>query len=166
MQPVHLAIGLVEGFVTAGVINFVRAARPEILESVLSARPLSAEISVKKVFAGLLIAALITGGALSWFASANPDGLEWSIKKVFGKPELPETKQGIAPALKSVQEKTAFLPDYGFRKPEGSREAQGESSWPAVDPGRSTSGIVGAGLVLAAVLLIGIIIRALRRKSA
>ena len=90
MQPVHLAIGLVEGFVTAGVINFVRAARPEILESVTSARPLSADVSIRKVFAGLLVVALLTGGMLSWFASANPDGLEWSIEKVFGKPELPE----------------------------------------------------------------------------
>ena len=165
MLPLHLAIGLVEGFVSAGVINFIRAARPEILESAFSARPLSAEISVKKVFAGLLIAALITGGALSWFASANPDGLEWSIKKVFGKPELPKAEHGIAPTLKSAQEKTAFLPDYGFKKIEGGEEEKGASSWPAVDPGRSTSGIVGAGLVLAVVLLVGIIIKALRRKS-
>jgi len=166
MQPIHLGIGVVEGIVTAGVISYVRNARPELLESIPAARPLEANISLKKVLVTFVILAAITGGALSWFASANPDGLEWSIKKVFGKPELPEPEHGIAPALRSVQEKTAFLPDYGFRKPEGSKEAQGESSWPAVDPGRSTSGIVGAGLVLVVVLLIGGIIRALRRKSA
>jgi cobalt/nickel transport system permease protein len=164
MQPVHLAIGLVEGFVTAGVINFIRAARPEILESAVSARPLSAKISIKKVFTGLLIATLVTGGVLSWFASSNPDGLEWSVEKVFGKPELPEAEQGIAPALKSVQKKTSFLPDYGFKKSDGEKEGKEEPSWPAVDPGTSVSGIVGAGIVLAAVLLIGGIIRALRRK--
>ena len=39
MQPIHLAIGIVEGFVTAGVINYVRAARPEILDSSASAAP-------------------------------------------------------------------------------------------------------------------------------
>jgi cobalt/nickel transport system permease protein len=50
MQPIHLGIGLVEGFVTAGVINFVRAARPEILESIPSGRPLSASVSVRKVY--------------------------------------------------------------------------------------------------------------------
>ena len=33
MQPIHLAIGIVEGFVTAGVINYVRGVRPEILEA-------------------------------------------------------------------------------------------------------------------------------------
>ncbi|HYQ48004.1 MAG TPA: energy-coupling factor ABC transporter permease [Thermodesulfovibrionales bacterium] len=164
MQPLHLAIGLVEGFVTAGVINFVRAARPEILESTFSARPLASGISIRRIVAGLLIAAVITGGVLSWFASANPDGLEWSIRKVFGKTELPEQRHGIAPTLKSVQKKTAFLPDYGFKKPEGTGEDKGGTSRPAVDPGTSASGIVGAGLVLAALMVIGAVIKTLRRK--
>lgn len=172
MQPVHLAIGLVEGFVTAGVINFVRAARPEILESVTSARPLSADVSMRKVFAGLLVAAVLTGGMLSWFASANPDGLEWSIEKVFGRPELPEAETAIAPTLKAVQEKTAFLPDYNFRKPEGAGEGVEEgkgkpgTSWPAIEPGTSVSGIIGSAMVLAVVCIIGFLIRALRRKPA
>jgi cobalt/nickel transport system permease protein len=39
-QPIHLAIGIVEGFVTAGVINYVRSARPEILEYIAVSRPL------------------------------------------------------------------------------------------------------------------------------
>ena len=99
MQPVHLAIGLVEGFVTAGVINFVRAARPEILESASLTRPLSAEVSIKKVLVVLLVAALLTGGVLSWFASAKPDGLEWSIEKVFGRPELPEAEKRDSPCI-------------------------------------------------------------------
>ena len=33
MQPIHLAIGIVEGLVTAAVLSFVYKARPEILES-------------------------------------------------------------------------------------------------------------------------------------
>ena len=32
MQPIHLAIGVVEGIVTAAVVTFVWRARPEILE--------------------------------------------------------------------------------------------------------------------------------------
>lgn len=32
MLPIHLAIGLVEGFITAGVVNYVRKERPELLE--------------------------------------------------------------------------------------------------------------------------------------
>lgn len=165
MQPVHLVIGLVEGIVTAGVISFIRSARPEILESVSSTQLLSSDISVKKVVMGLLIATLITGGVLSWFASSNPDGLEWSIKKVFGRQQLPETDRGIEVALKSLQEKTAFLPDYDFRKTEGGEAEKGNTSRPVAYPGTSASGIMGAGIVLAALLLIGVSIRALRRKS-
>jgi len=169
MQPVHLAIGLVEGLVTAGVINFVYAARPEIIESIASARPLVAGLSIKKVFGGLLVVAVITGGVLSWFASANPDGLEWSIEKAFGRPELPERENNVASALKSLQEKTAFFPDYSFKKAEGppdSAEAgKSETSWPAVEAGTSMSGIIGSALVLISVLLIGVVIKLLRRKS-
>jgi len=166
MQPVHLAIGLVEGFVTAGVINFIRAVRPEILESSVSARPLTADLSTNKVLAGLLIITVLTGGALSWLASANPDGLEWSVEKVFGRPELPEQEHGITPALKSIQEKTAFLPDYGFKKTDGSEKNNLGPSWrPSLDPETSVSGIAGSAMVLAAVLLIGFVIRALRRRS-
>jgi cobalt/nickel transport system permease protein len=168
MQPVHLGIGIVEGFVTAGVINFIRSARPEILESTFSACPLSAGVSLKKVLIGLLIVALLTGGALSWFASANPDGLEWSIEKTFGKPELPEQDQGIAHALKKIQEITAFLPDYSFRKTEGKIEStepeKKEAAWPKVEAGTSLSGVVGSTIVISMVLLIGFSVKAMRKK--
>lgn len=169
MQPVHLAIGLVEGFVTAGVINFVKAARPEILESVMSTRPLSVNISIRKVFVGLLIVAVLTGGMLSWFASANPDGLEWSIEKVFGKPELPQQESGIAPVLKKFQEKTAFLPDYRFKKEDNKTEAAESAkkgnSWPKVESGRSVAGIIGSITVLVLVLIVSLGIKAMRKKS-
>jgi cobalt/nickel transport system permease protein len=169
MQPIHLGIGIVEGFVTAGVINFIKAARPEILESTSSARPLAADIPLRKVLIGLLLVAVLTGGALSWFASANPDGLEWSIEKTFGKPELPEQEHGIMTVLKKIQESTAFLPDYSFRKPEAGTESteaeKQKEHWPAIEPGKSASGIIGSGIVLAAVLLIGFAIRAIRRKA-
>ncbi|HSB31208.1 MAG TPA: energy-coupling factor ABC transporter permease [Candidatus Sulfobium mesophilum] len=166
MQPIHLGIGLIEGLVTAGVINFIRTARPEILQGASSARPLSDSVTIRKVFAGLLIAAVLTGGALSWISSANPDGLEWSIEKASGRPELPKQEQGIMQALKSIQDKTAFLPNYGFRKPEVTEDGKGQPSWPAIETGRSVSGIVGAAIVLAAVLLIGIIVKVLRKKAA
>jgi cobalt/nickel transport system permease protein len=163
MQPIHLGIGIVEGFVTAGVINFVRSARPEILESVLSARPLSAAIPIRKVFAGLLVVALLTGGMLSWFASANPDGLEWSIEKVFGKPELPEQKSGIASTLKSIQDKIAFLPGYNF-PPKENNSAASEKKPPFVDPGTSVSGIVGSLMVLGMIFIFGLCIKTFKKR--
>jgi cobalt/nickel transport system permease protein len=166
MQPIHLGIGIVEGFVTAGVINYVRTVRPELLDSIVNVRPLDAGVSLKNVLISLTILAVITGGALSWFASTRPDGLEWSIEKVFGKPELPEQEHGIAGALKGVQEKTAFLPDYNFKKDkqEGEPKAEEPASWPGIEAGTSLSGILGALMVLALSLVIGVAIKSMRRR--
>jgi cobalt/nickel transport system permease protein len=109
----------------------------------------------------------VAGGALSWFASTHPDGLEWSIGKVAGKGELPEREGGVAATAKGLQEKTAFLPGYGFRPgadgPKGKEEET--PAWPAVDARTSVSGLVGGVLVLAVAFGIGWAIRAFRRRS-
>jgi len=166
MQPIHLAIGIVEGFITAGVINYVQSARPEILESMAASRPLGPEVSLKKIMVTFVVLAVITGGALSWFASTHPDGLEWSIEKVTGKGELPEQEHGIAPVLKTIQEKIAFLRDYTF-KPSGNEVKKEETApaWPAIDVGTSTAGIIGAAIVLGMIMLIGMGIRSFRRRD-
>jgi cobalt/nickel transport system permease protein len=168
MQPIHLAIGIVEGFVTAGVINYVRAARSELLESIAEARPLSPGIKIKKVVLTLLTISIIVGGIVSWFASSYPDGLEWSIEKVYGKPELPEQETGIAAVLKAIQEKTAFLPDYTFKKketPEGQEAPGGDvNAWPNVETGTSVSGILGSVMLVCLIFLVGFGIKAVRKK--
>jgi cobalt/nickel transport system permease protein len=165
MQPIHLAIGLVEGFVTAGIITYVKKARPEILQSSGASRPLDAGISVKNVLVVFVILAVITGGALSWFASTHPDGLEWSIEKVTGKGELAEQKQGIASVLKGIQEKTAFLPDYNFKPDVKEESKEGKAPvWPGIEAGTSVAGLVGGGIVLGLILLIGFGIRSFKRR--
>ncbi|MCX5839076.1 MAG: energy-coupling factor ABC transporter permease [Deltaproteobacteria bacterium] len=166
MQPIHLAIGIIEGFVTAGIINYVRSARPELLESMAASRPLGASISLRKVMATFIALAVITGGALSWFASTHPDGLEWSIEKVTGKGELQEAEHGIARVLKGIQEKTAFLPDYGF-KPAGneSKKEEATPAWPGIEAGTSAAGIIGATIVFGFILLIGVGIRTYRGRD-
>jgi len=166
MQPIHLAIGIVEGFVTAAIINYVRSARPEILEGMAVSRPLGAEVSLKKVMATFVVLAVVTGGALSWFASTHPDGLEWSIEKVTGRGELPEAEHGIAPVLKGIQEWTAFLPDYNF-KPAGNEPKKEEAApaWPGIETGTSMAGLIGAGIVLGMIMLIGMGIRSFRRRE-
>jgi len=166
MQPIHLAIGIVEGFITAGVINTVLSARPEILESMAASRPIGAEISLKIVIVTFAMLAVITGGALSWFASTHLDGLEWSIERITGKGELPKQEQGIAPVLKTIQDKTAFLPDYHF-KPAASEAKKEEAApaWPAIDVGTSTAGLIGAAIVLGMIMLIGMGIRSFRRRE-
>lgn len=162
MQPVHLAIGIVEGFITAAIVNFVRQMRPEVLES--AAEPRSVGVfSTRNIILSFSILALLTGGALSWFASSFPDGLEWSVEKVYGREELPESGTSIAHILGSFQEKTAFLPDYGFKKPlsqEGGASEDGKPEpWPAVSVGTSVSGVVGSLLTAGIALLIGIGLR-------
>jgi cobalt/nickel transport system permease protein len=166
MQPIHLAIGIVEGFVTAGVINYVRSARPEIIESIAVSRPLGAGVSLKKVMVTFAVLAVIAGGVLSWFASTHPDGLEWSIEKVTGKGELPEQMRVIAPALKTIQEKTAFLPGYNFKSAASeAKKEEAAPAWPGIDAGTSTAGIVGAAIVLGMIMLIGMGIRSFRRRE-
>jgi cobalt/nickel transport system permease protein len=142
MQPIHLAIGIVEGLVTAGIVTFVWGARPEILEKAANGEALG-NISMKKVLTGLSIAAVVVGGLFSWFASANPDGLEWSIEKTAGTTEL-KAPDGIHKILSEIQSKTALLPDYNFKTNEKEKSAvQAENEWPAVSAGTSVSGIVG-----------------------
>lgn len=165
MQPIHLAIGIVEGFVTAGVINYVRGARPEILESIAVSRPLGAEVSLKKIMITFAVIALVTGGLLSRFTSTLPDGLEWSIEKVTGKGELPGQKHGMVEALKGLQEKTVLFPDYRF-KASGNGPIKGEVPpfQPGIEAGASVSGILGVAIVLGTIVLIGMGVRVLRRR--
>ena len=162
MLPIHLAIGLVEGLVTTAVVSFVWKARPEILELTAAARPLGA-LSLRTVLAGLMVAAVVTGGALSWFASSSPDGLEWSMFKVAGSEELDAPEEGVHHTLATLQEKTAFLPDYGFKQngpAESIENSEPEtSSWPMIDSGTSTSGLVGGILTLMLAVTLGLLFK-------
>lgn len=161
MQPIHLAIGIVEGFVTAAVVMFVWKVRPEIVTAAHRAEPVG-QVPVAKVLAGLLIATVVVGGGLSWFASGNPDGLEWAMFRTAGVEEL-EQDHGIHEALSGVQEKTAFLPDYGFKAGEADEVPAAEPSWPAVEPGTSVSGLVGGALTLLLIAVVGVVLK--RRKQ-
>lgn len=165
MQPIHLAIGIVEGLVTAAVVGFVWKARPEILESAVSAKPIGS-VPVKKVLIGLGIAAVLTGGMLSWFASAYPDGLEWSMFHTSGKEEI-EASGNVHQTLAAIQEKTAFLPDYGFKQ--GESETADDSaqapSWPDVNGGTTVSGLVGAAMTLLLAGIIGGVLRFFKKTK-
>jgi cobalt/nickel transport system permease protein len=154
MQPIHLAIGFVEGLVTVAVVSFVYKARPEILQIALEARPIGTH-PVRNVLLAFLAAAFLTGGIVSWYASENPDGLEWAIAKVTGKEELKGSEQGLYGMLASLQEKTAFLPDYSFKKSdEPVKETAGGTRL-----GTSIAGILGAMMTLAVAFIIGIVLK-------
>lgn len=132
MQPIHLAIGLVEGLITAAVLLFVYEARPELLENASNSR--KNRMSLKGVIGVLCAAAIVIGGGLSLFASSHPDGLEWSIEQITGKTEL-EADSGIYDTAAEIQDTSALLPDYGFK--------ESDSGW-----GTTFSGIVGGAIVI------------------
>ena len=133
MQPIHLAIGTVEGLITAAVLVFVHEARPELLWGV-GETDLEGKLTFRSTLTVLAVGAAVIGGVLSLFASAFPDGLEWSMEKVVGTAEL-KGAGGIYDLAAAVQERTALLPDYAFK---GSESAAGTSF----------SGIVGALVVI------------------
>ena len=163
MLPIHLAIGIVEGLVTAAVVLFVMAAQPELLERRTADKPLTG-VKLKPVLVGLAIAAVVAGVAISWFVSTNSDGLEWSIARVTGGGEV-ESEDPLHAALASIQRSTAFLPDYAFRQAADAEAGEAaEPGWPAVDAGTSTSGLVGAAIVLALATGIGLVLK--RRSDA
>jgi cobalt/nickel transport system permease protein len=81
MQPIHLAIGLVEGAATAAILCLAWKTRPEIMRNALDGVALNRAVPVRGVLALFAIMAIVAG-SLSPLASTNPDGLEWSIERV------------------------------------------------------------------------------------
>jgi cobalt/nickel transport system permease protein len=155
MQPIHLAIGLGEGLVTAAVLSFVHSVRPSLLESAAARAPREERFSAKKMLIAMGALTVVVGGILSLFASAYPDGLEWSISKVTGSPELERESPAIK-AAGSIVEKTALLPDYAF--PEGD-EPSNEAA------GTAFSGIVGSIITMLLAGALGFLIYAVRKRS-
>ncbi len=143
MLPIHLVIGLVEGLVTAALLIFVFESRPELLEGGAEVPDGEKRLKTSTVLVILAAAGLVIGGLLSHLASSDPDGLEWSVQKVTGQPEI-EGGGALAEWASGVQERTAILPDYAFRDSER---------------GTSFSGIVGALAVLALCVVLGLLFR-------
>ena len=158
MQPIHLAIGLIEGLITSAVLLFVHDSRPELLQDAASGS--EGRRSLKATVAIIAVVVALVGGGLSLLASSNPDGLEWAL---FGNEEagyssnmaLDEENYGRSSALAdsaaAVQEKTAFLPDYAFA---GSDSAAGTS----------VSGLLGSAMVAAVAAGICVLGGFFRRK--
>lgn len=140
MQPIHLAIGLVEGLITAAVLCFIYEARPELLWGVGDTASIGniekeAKLTFTKTVGILAVVTVFIGGILSLFASAFPDGLEWSLEKITGSTEL-EAAGSVYETAAAIQENTSLLPDYAFKNSESIA-------------GTSFSGIIGALVVMA-----------------
>jgi len=160
MQPIHLVIGVVEGLATAAVVAFVARARPEAL--LAGTGPAGGPRRWRPVVTGLAAVALLLGGVGAWFASAAPDGLEWSIAKASGQEEIEGAESGVHAVAAGIQRVSAWLPDYSLPvKAGGGGDAA--AAWPAVDAGTSLSGIAGGLAVLAGV---GLLARWLKPRPA
>ncbi|MDP2004155.1 MAG: energy-coupling factor ABC transporter permease [Rubrivivax sp.] len=163
MLPIHLPIGLVEGFATAALVLFIRRAQPELLPALApSVAPAASFRRTRRRLLGALAGAtVLTGGLLSWFASAAPDGLEWAVERVAGARPPLAAQAGLHGRLGEVQAWTSVLPDYRLPEPLAPADAAVEAAWPAVEPGTSLAGLVGGGVTL---LLVAAVTALLRRR--
>lgn len=144
MQPIHLAIGAVEGLITASVLVFIYQARPELFWGVAGSLLENRE-KKKAIWLVSFIGAgaLIVAGGLSLLASEYPDGLEWSILRLTGSTEISGNlaASGGHNLSSAIQKATSLFPDYAFK---GSDAAIGTG----------VAGVAGALLVL--LLCVGI----------
>ena len=115
-RPYILPLGLWKGLLQLPLSFSYGRQGQKILEKTSVNEEMSS-ISMKKVLTPLIIASIVVGGFLSWFASANPDGLEWALEKTAGTTEL-ETDGSIHQMSADIQSKTAFLPDYSLKASE------------------------------------------------
>ncbi|MEG0592214.1 MAG: energy-coupling factor ABC transporter permease [Coprobacillus sp.] len=133
MQPIHLAIGIIEGIMTSAVVLYVLKDKREIIENTIHDHSFS-KLDLKKTFTVFAILSVLIGGGLSLYASSSPDGLEWSIEGVTGTADI-ESSGSTKELFAKVQEMTSVLPDYNFSGSEGKF-------------GTSFAGIVGGAATL------------------
>jgi cobalt/nickel transport system permease protein len=148
---IHLPIAVVEGLVTAGVLELVRARMPVPGPARAHAPWLS------PVVLPLLGAALFVGCFVVWFSSARPDGLEWSVAKLEVSAGLEPPSDAMGNALGRIQERTAIMPGYAL--PAG--KTVGDAPKGSVDWVTSAAALLGILLTGGAVAaLSGLLLRA------
>jgi len=111
MVLIHMAIGILEGGVTAAVIAFLLRNRPTLFFPPEKARVNSLAL----LTAGLGLVTLVLSGILYLFASALPDGLEFTLERFQGESPPPPTGEGFHRFFTDLQESLSFLPDYQGR---------------------------------------------------
>lgn len=150
MQLIHLAIGIVEGVITGAVLCFIYQVRKEIIVETIE-KQIQNKIPMQRVLIIFAVAAIIIGGFLSYFASENPDGLEWAIQGIVGDSEINNDSETHIEAEK-LQNKTAVLPDYSFGKEEKNNVL-----------GSGVAGLAGGAITLVVTILAGAFIMKLKR---
>ncbi|MBF0177070.1 MAG: energy-coupling factor ABC transporter permease [Magnetococcales bacterium] len=159
MLPIHLAIGVVEGFVSVAVLLFLYQLDPERREGAWYAPTRTTTRS--RVLVAMGGVALVTGVLLPWYASSQPDGLEWSVARVIGRAEPDGSGGALHRVLSRLQKHTAPMPDYEFGRGDG-QEGEAGSGLRAFRGEKSLAGLVGGALTLIVLWGVG---WGLRRRS-
>jgi cobalt/nickel transport system permease protein len=157
MQPIHFAIGVIEGIITAAVLCFVYKMQPEILESQNPAPAAAKIIFGRKIIIALAVVTILAGGVLSIFSSSKPDGLEWSIEKTTGSTAGGELLETLPESIAKIQSATAFMPDYAYKLDDNDGHSR--------HGGTSVAGIVGSAFVFLLVWLAAFIISAVKKRQ-
>ncbi len=150
MLPIHLAIGAVEGIVTWAVLAFLIRVQPVLVSGE------SHHAIFKPLPAILATTALVIGGVVSYFASEQPDGLEWSVLKTIGKESVERKPSRVGSLSEAVRGRCSFLPDYNF-KPGADTSTSPMKGLQAF--GTSVSGITGVSIGLLFAFFAGLALR-------
>jgi cobalt/nickel transport system permease protein len=171
MVGVHLIIGFVEGLITFAVVAYLRKVRPALVGApAVGTEP--RRLGRKPVLATLLATALILAGGISWLASRQPDGLEWSyqVHRYGDAAEPVKAPSGLVARVDDWQSRYALLPDYGRRSAplgqtpgEAPSETEAPDAWPGVSGWGSLAGLLGTVVTLAVVYVVAVLLR--RRRT-
>jgi len=149
MQPIHLAIGIVEGVVTGLIVAYLYSQNRQLIYGTES-HDTEARKSLGRMILRILIAAIVVGGLFSLYASSNPDGLEWAVFNTAGTEEVVNESSLVA-ASQDLQGTLAPMADYSLA---GSSDTVGTT----------VSGLIGSLATLALALGAGWLIRKGRRS--
>lgn len=151
MQPIHFAIGIFEGLITAAVLCFVYRAKPELLESALERKPIKKDVSISRFVIVLAVIILLIGGLGTIYASTHPDGFEWAVGKTISSTSGDEYDpfEEISP----LQDSIAVMPDYVFK---GTGEEDINST--------PVAGIVGGLISFVLACILALVITVIKRK--
>lgn len=145
MLSIHAVIGLVEGLATAAVVSFIRQHQVGPLTY-----PAPTQVKMEAVIVTCLVT-LVTTCLISAYASRQPDGLEWSLKRA-GISEQTTPAGLVHGAADHLQKQVAAFPNY-----------QTQSHEPRV--GTSLSGLLGGVLTLIVVVGTGFLVRIRRQRD-
>jgi cobalt/nickel transport system permease protein len=157
MLGVHFLVGFVEGLITVAVLAYLQQVRPDIVTGSLKGK---IRLSRTAVLATLAMFAMVTAAGLSLFASAMPDGLEWSYAD---RPDQPEfepvvsNKDSTITAVDYFQDKYSLLPDYSVRTAKLGKVSDEKTNLSA--GWTSFAGVAGSAITMLTVWLVARLLR-------